>query len=131
MGASHWLPKNFPDMTHVRGYRNSPSTEATNPPPLVVWPFNIPPKPLHTIPTPLSCIPFYSFLSHIVSISSQQLRLLVTANAVSSLLILFSLMMEAIHSSETSVLTRVTWCHIPEDSVLHSHRHEIVKSYKY
>jgi hypothetical protein len=40
--------------------------------------------------------------------------LLVTAN-VTGLLILFILMMEAVHSSETSVLTRTRQCHIPED----------------
>jgi hypothetical protein len=33
------------------------------------------------------------------------------------------------HSSETSVLTRPTWLHIPEDSILHSHCHENLKSY--
>jgi hypothetical protein len=41
------------------------------------------------------------------------LQLLVTAN-VPSLLILSIPMMEAIRSSETSVLTRATWSHIPE-----------------
>jgi hypothetical protein len=47
------------------------------------------------------------------------LALLVTANIVSSLLILSTLKMEVTCSSETSVLTRSTWLHIPEDSILH------------
>jgi hypothetical protein len=32
-------------------------------------------------------------------------------------------------SSETSVLTRATWHNISEDTVLHSHRRENLKSY--
>jgi hypothetical protein len=42
-------------------------------------------------------------------------RLLVTANVAHSSLILAIMMMEAIHSSKTLVLTRATWHNIPED----------------
>jgi hypothetical protein len=45
-------------------------------------------------------------------------RLLVTANIVPSSLILVTLMMEALRSSETSVLTRSAWCNIPEHGTL-------------
>jgi hypothetical protein len=57
------------------------------------------------------------------------LRLLFTANVIPSSHILLTLMMEAILSSETSVLPRVTRRYIPEDGILHSRRRENFKSY--
>jgi hypothetical protein len=44
-------------------------------------------------------------------------------------LILFTLMTEAIHSFEMSVLTSASRRHIPEVVILHSHRRENLKSY--
>jgi hypothetical protein len=48
----------------------------------------------------------------------QNLRFLVTANVVPSSPIVVTLMMEALRSSETLILTRVTRHHIPEDGIL-------------
>jgi hypothetical protein len=57
-------------------------------------------------------------------------RLLVTASVVPSSPILVTRMKEAQSSFETSDLTRVTRCNIPEDAILHSHRRKDLKSYK-
>jgi hypothetical protein len=43
--------------------------------------------------------------------------------------IFVTLMMEAIRSYETTILTKATRSHIPEDGILHSHRNENLKSY--
>jgi hypothetical protein len=52
------------------------------------------------------------------------------AHAGSSLEDFSTLNMEAIRSSETSVHTRSTRRHIPEDGILPGHRRENLKSYK-
>jgi hypothetical protein len=57
------------------------------------------------------------------------LQLLVTANVPSSSS-LVTLMMEAVRSSEMSVLTRAMQHNIPQDSILHSHCHGNLKSYE-
>jgi hypothetical protein len=54
-----------------------------------------------------------------------------TTFAVSSSQTLNTLIMEALGSSETSVLTRATLCNFPEDTILHSHRRENLKSQKW
>jgi hypothetical protein len=59
----------------------------------------------------------------------RQFSLQSPAHAGSSVADFSILNMEAIRSSETSVYTRSTRLHIPEDGILHSHHCENLKSY--
>jgi hypothetical protein len=66
------------------------------------------------------CIVSITRLTRIEESESITLRLLLTANIVPNAPILVMLMMETIHSSETSVLIRARWSNIPEGGILQS-----------
>jgi hypothetical protein len=66
-----------------------------------------------------------------ISQTRNQLCLPPAFTLVSCLAYTLTLKMEATCSLETSVdFQRTTWCYIPEDSTLHNHRCENLKSYK-
>jgi hypothetical protein len=66
--------------------------------------------------------------ARILRILRSVLRLLVTADVPSSAL-LVTLVMKALRSSKTSVLTRATQRNIAEVGIFHGHRRENLKSY--
>jgi hypothetical protein len=75
-------------------------------------------------PTPGECIASTIRLKRIsdleiLAVTSSVHLLVVTGNVVPRSLILFTLIIEAILSSETSVLTRLRKRHILEDGILH------------
>jgi hypothetical protein len=66
----------------------------------------------------LECYTVWLLIAFLLSV----LQLLVTANVVPNSQNLLKLMMEAIRSSETLILTRATQHNISEHSILHGHR---------
>jgi hypothetical protein len=73
---------------------------------------------------------FSASIIRVIRIGELVRRLLVTANVVPSFPILVTLIMEALSSSETSILKRATRRNIPEDGIFQSPCRENLKSYK-
>jgi hypothetical protein len=66
---------------------------------------------------------------HCVALVRTDVSEKLSASIIRVTLTLITLMIEALRSSETSVLTRATRRNIPEDDILHSHCRENLKSY--
>jgi hypothetical protein len=74
---------------------------------------------------------WYGMVWYGIAFLRRVLELLVTVNAAFSSLILFTLMMEVISSSVTSVFTRTTLRHILERGIFHRHGSENLKPYNF
>jgi hypothetical protein len=72
-----------------------------------------------------------SELGTTLAVTSNKITLLVTANFVRRSPIFVTLMVQALRSSETLVITRAIRRYIPENGILRSHRRENFKSYRY
>jgi hypothetical protein len=64
----------------------------------------------------------------ITDVSGERIAFIIKVVRIGELGPTLAIMMEAIRSSETSVLTRATWSTIPEDDILHSQRRENLES---
>jgi hypothetical protein len=72
-----------------------------------------------------------ALISNGIAFLQSLLQLLVTANVVPSKLIPYIVITEAVRSSKTSVLTRATRRHIPEDDILHGYRNENLRLFRH